>query len=80
MKQQGECVMVERRIVRLDAIEALQQALDYTYRRVRQAARQTWTRHFGDKPDPSDSCVAVRCSGFLPDRQTQAKPRPRFGC
>lgn len=74
--------VIDREIVRFDVLEALRHALDLSYYRVRKTARQQWERHFSDKFDPSDSCVAVHCSGFL-DRCERSKPKilsgRRFG-
>ena len=84
MKDPDECALIEHQLVRYDAIESLRQALDYSYRRFRGTARQKWKDQFADKLDPSDACVTVRCSGFLPSSEgSNPKPkrlsRPRFG-
>jgi hypothetical protein len=80
MKDQAEGSLVERHIVRIDAVEVLRQALDYGYRQLRQSARRNWEQHFAGQTDPSDACVTVRCSGFLPgrERSTRLSGR-RFG-
>jgi hypothetical protein len=40
-------------------IDALRQALDSNYSRLREAAKEQWERNFTGK-DPSDACVSVR--------------------
>lgn len=40
-------------------IDALRQALDSNYSRLRETAQQQWERNFSGK-DPSDACVSVR--------------------
>jgi hypothetical protein len=70
--------VVERRLLRFDSAKTLRQALDFSYRRLRESARQSWERHFSG--DPSDSCVTVRCSGFLPtSKAPKILPKARFG-
>jgi hypothetical protein len=78
MKTKRECIVSNRQLLRFEATETLRQALDYSYRRMRDVARQAWERHFADQTDPSDSCVTVRCSGFLPN-QGRRSTRRRFG-
>jgi hypothetical protein len=50
----------ERQTAQSEIIARLRHALDNSYRRVREAARREWERHFTDKFDPSDACVTVR--------------------
>jgi hypothetical protein len=77
MKNGSNRSTVDRRVVRFDAVEGLRQALDFSYRRMRELARRNWERHFAGTFDPSDSCVTVRCSGFL--RKSKGQALPRFG-
>jgi hypothetical protein len=80
MENKAPCIAIERHVLRLDAAETLRKALDASYRRFRDTARQNWERHFAKFQDPSDSCVTVRCSGFLPPAQTSSNfSLPRFG-
>jgi len=48
-------------------IDALRQALDSNYSRLRETARQQWERNFSGK-DPSDACVSVRVTTGEPQR------------
>jgi hypothetical protein len=50
----------ERQMGQSEIIAGLRRALDNSYRRVREAARREWERHFAGKFDPSDACVTVR--------------------
>lgn len=49
-----------RQMAQSEIIAGLRRALDNSYRRVREAARREWERHFGGKFDPTDACVTVR--------------------
>lgn len=76
----------------MEILAGLRQALDFRYRRLREAAQSDWERLFPAK-DPADACVSVRVtanssrairgSGFLKSRRptetkTAAKHWPGF--
>jgi len=48
-------------------IDALRQALDSNYSRLREAAKEQWERDFTGK-DPSDACVSVRITSSDSER------------
>jgi hypothetical protein len=81
--ENGAEALFQRELGRVEILAGLRHALDFRYRRLREAARADWERLFGAK-DPADACVsvrvaatpsgAVRGSGFLKSRRP-AEPK-----
>ena len=54
-------------------ITGLRHALDVSYTRVLEAARERWEQHF-EGNDPSDACVSVRITSGKPSAGVIRKP------
>lgn len=54
-------------------ITGLRHALDVSYTRVLDAAKERWERHF-EGSDPSDACVSVRITSGKPSAGVIRKP------
>jgi hypothetical protein len=54
-------------------ITGLRHALDVSYTRVLDAAKERWERHF-DGSEPSDACVSVRITSGNPSAGVIRKP------
>jgi hypothetical protein len=67
----------ETKISQCKTIEALQNALDQTYRQLLEAAKADWQLLFAGS-DPTDSCVSVRISKQAVAEELAGLPRAGF--
>jgi len=64
---------IQTEMLKIEIIEGLQRAIDNSYRRLRETARQEWERRFGGK-DPSDVCVSVPINAATAETSGKALP------
>ncbi len=75
-ERQGSGTAIQDQMIKYELVEGLQRAIDYSYRRLFESAKQEWERRFAGK-DPSDACVSVRIDSIT--AETSAKAPPRAG-
>jgi hypothetical protein len=56
-RQDGSAI--QDQMIKFELLEGLQFAIDHSYRRLRETARQEWESRFASN-DPSDACVSIR--------------------
>ena len=76
MGRQGDSTTIQDHMIKYELVVGLQHAIDYSYRRLFESAKQEWERRFADN-DPSDACVSIRIDSITVE--TSAKALPRAG-
>jgi hypothetical protein len=76
MGRQGDSTAIQDHMIKYELVEGLQHAIDYSYRRLFESAKQEWERRFAGN-DPSDASVSIRIDSFA--AETPAKAPPRAG-
>jgi hypothetical protein len=75
---------IEEVMLKYETLERLKRAIEISYRRLIESARENWERRFAGQ-DPADGCVSVRISStvtlpLMPNRQlpwhSQFHPAP----
>lgn len=77
MTRKGEETAIKYQMIKCEVIEGLERAIDRSYRRLLQAARNDWERLFAGK-DPSSACVSVRISTTPAAIESSTAPRAGY--
>jgi hypothetical protein len=77
MGRQGDSTAIQDHMIKFELVEGLQRAIDYSYRRLFESAKQEWERRFAGK-DPSDACVSVRIESFTAETSAKAPARADY--
>jgi hypothetical protein len=77
MARERDGIVIQNQMAKWEVIAGLESAIDNTYRRFRETAREEWERRWSGN-DPSDACVSVRIGASADEAQHLALPRAGY--